>query len=85
MGNSWFKETDVYKYTWLRMAEGRVVEALMDYVLLPRRMLGRLLDVKVWRGKGDCLTIFCGSSTEIIAWLEERREDGECEKCVEGE
>ena len=24
----------------------------MDYVLLPRRMLGRLLDVKVWRGEG---------------------------------
>ena len=42
--------------------------------------------VKVWRGEGgDCLTIFCGSSTEIIGWLEERREDGECEKCVEGE
>ena len=31
--------------------EGRVVDkALMDYyVLLPRRMLLRLLDVKVWR------------------------------------
>ena len=23
--------------------------ALMDYVLLPKRMLGRLLDAKVWR------------------------------------
>ena len=41
VGNSWFKKNDVYKYTWLRMAEGRVVDmALMDYVLLPRRMLG---------------------------------------------
>ena len=60
VGNSWFKKNDVYKYTCLRMAEGRVVDkALMDYVLLPRRMLGRLLDVKVWRGEGgDCLTIF---------------------------
>ena len=28
---------------------------------------------------------FGGSSAEIIGWLEERREDGECEKCVEGE
>ena len=47
--------------TSIIMAEGRVVDkALMDYVLLPRRMLGRLLDVKVWRGEGgDCLTIFC--------------------------
>ena len=53
VGHSWFKKNDVYKYTWLRMPEGRVVdEALMDYVLLPRRMLGRLLDVKVWRGEG---------------------------------
>ena len=33
--NSWFKKSDVYKYTWLRMAEGRVVDkALMEYVLL---------------------------------------------------
>ena len=53
VGNSCFKKNDVYKYTLLRMAEERVVDnALMNYVLLPRRMLGRLLDVKVWRGKG---------------------------------
>ena len=60
VGNSWFKKNYVYKHTWLRMAEGRVVDkALMDYVLLPRRMLGRLLGVNVWRGEwGDCLKIF---------------------------
>ena len=71
-----------------RFIEGRVVDkALMDYVLLPRRMLGRLLDVKVWRGEGGgiVLPFFGGSSAEIIGWLEERWEDGECEKCVEGE
>ena len=57
VGNSWFKQNDVYKYTWLRMAEGRVIDkVLMDYVLLPRRMLGRLLDVKVWRGEGGGLS-----------------------------
>ena len=34
VGNSLFKEQDVYKYTWLRMVEGRVVDrALMDNVL----------------------------------------------------
>ena len=33
-----------------------VDKALMDYVLLPRRMLGRLLDVKVWRGEGGGLS-----------------------------
>ena len=51
MGNSWFKKKHVYKYTWFRMAEGRVVDrALVDYMLLPKRMLGRLLDVRVRRG-----------------------------------
>ena len=58
----------------------------MDYVLLPRRMLGRLLDMKVWRGEWeDFLKFFGGNSAEIGGWLEERREDGRCEKCVEGE
>ena len=53
VSNSWFKKNDVYKFTWLRMAEGRMVDkALLDYVLLPRRMLGRLLDVKLRRGEG---------------------------------
>ena len=53
VGNSWFKKNDVFKHTWMRMAEGRVVDKpLLDYVLLSRRMLGRLLDVKVWRGEG---------------------------------
>ena len=35
VGDIWFKKNDVYKkYTWLRMAEGMVVDkALMDYVL----------------------------------------------------
>ena len=41
VGNSWCKKKDVYKYTWLKMAVGWVVfRALMDYVLLPKQMLG---------------------------------------------
>ena len=28
----------------------------MNYVLLPKRMLGRLLDVKVWRGEGGAMS-----------------------------
>ena len=63
-----------------------VHKTLMDYVLLPRGMFGRLLDVKVWRGEGGgCLTFFGGSSDEIGGWLEKYREDGGCEKCVKGE
>ena len=53
MDNSWYKKNYLYKYTWLRMAEGWMIDrALMDYVLLPKPMFGRLLDVKVWRGEG---------------------------------
>ena len=41
VGNSLFKKKGVYKYTWLRTAEERVVyRTLMDYVLLTKRMLG---------------------------------------------
>ena len=60
VGNSWFKKKDAFKYTWLRMAEGRVVDrTLMDYVLLPKRMLGSLLDVKVWRGECGGMSDHC--------------------------
>ena len=53
VSNSWFKKNYVCKYTWFRMVEGRVADkALTVYVLLLRRMLGRPLDVKVWRGEG---------------------------------
>ena len=37
----------------MRILEGRVVHrASMDYVLLPKRMRARLLDVNVCRGEG---------------------------------
>ena len=36
---------------WVRVANGRVVEkALMDYVLITKRMMGRVKDVHVFRG-----------------------------------
>ena len=39
------------------MAGGREVDrAFIDYVLLPKRMPGRLLDVKVWRGEGGVMS-----------------------------
>ena len=41
MDSRWLNKKDVNKYTWLRMAERRVVDrALMDHVLLPKRMIG---------------------------------------------
>ena len=51
--NSWFRKNYEYKYSWVRTVEGRAVDrALMDYLLLPKPMRGRLLDVNVWRGVG---------------------------------
>ena len=51
IGNSFFKKEGINKYTWIRVAIGRVIErALMDYVLITKRMIGRLKDVHVFRG-----------------------------------
>ena len=51
IGNSFFKKKEINKYTWIRVANGRVIErALMDYVLITKRMVGRLRDVHVFRG-----------------------------------
>ena len=52
IGNTFFKKKKKNKYTWARVAGGRVVErALMDYVLVSKKILGRLLDVHVFRGE----------------------------------
>ena len=51
IGNVFFKKKGINKYTWIRVANGRVIEsALMDYVLITKRMVGRLKDVHVFRG-----------------------------------
>ena len=52
IGNSFFKK-GISKYTWIRVANGRVIErALMDYVLVTKRMVGRLKDVHVFVAAG---------------------------------
>ena len=51
-------------------------------------MLGRQLDVKVCRGEGGgmCDHFLVEAWLKLVGgWLEECREDGGCEKCVEGE
>ena len=55
-----------------------VDKTLMDYVLLPRRMLGRLLDVKVRRGEGgDFLTIFGEARLKLVGgWRSAGRMEG---------
>ena len=51
IANSFFKKKEINKYTWIRVANGRVIErALMDYVLITKRMVGRLKNGHVFRG-----------------------------------
>ena len=51
IGNSFFKKKGINKYAWIIVANGRERErALMDYVLITKRMVGGLKDVHVFRG-----------------------------------
>ena len=51
VGNSFFKKKGINKYTWIKVANGRVIErALLGYVLIIKRMVGRLKDVHAFRG-----------------------------------
>ena len=47
IGNSFFKKKGINKYTWIRVANGRE-RALLDYVLITKRMVGKLKDVHVF-------------------------------------
>ena len=52
IGNTLFKKKKKNKYTWMRVVRGRVVErALMDYVIVSKKSIGRLMDVHVYRGE----------------------------------
>ena len=51
VGNTLFKKRHIHKYTLLKIAHGAAMErVLMDFVLISRRVVGRLLDVRVLRG-----------------------------------
>ena len=52
-GNNLFRKRDASKCLWVRMVEARVSDgALIDHVLSPKQMCGRLLDVNVCSRKG---------------------------------
>ena len=65
IGNSLFKKKEINKYTWIRVVNRRVIErALMYYVLITKRMVGRLKDVHVFRG--------VAAGILIIFWLKQK-------------
>ena len=47
-----------------------VDRALMDYVLLPKRMLGRLVDVKVWKGEGGGMSDHFLVEARLKFWVD---------------
>ena len=56
IGNT-FKKKEIHTYTWERQDVGRIVDrALMDYVVVSKDMVGRLLDVRVLRGESGGLS-----------------------------
>ena len=68
IGNSFFKKKEINKYTWIRVANGRVIErALMDYVLITKRMVGRLKDVHVFRGVASGMSDHFLVEAQVVA------------------
>ena len=51
VGNTFFRKNLINKFAWQRIDNGRLVErAMMDYVLVEKSVLGRLVDVQEERG-----------------------------------
>merc|ERR1711915_612287 len=81
IGNSFFRKKGVNKYMWVRVANGRVVErALMDYVLIARRMIGRLKDVHVFRGMAGGMSDHFLVETKVVVAKEWGNKVGGCRR-----
>ena len=53
VGKNWLKKKDVYKYAWLRMPEGRVVDrALMDSICIVTKVSAQAVSTLVWHTHG---------------------------------
>ena len=53
VGNTLFKKRHIHKYTLVKIAHGAAMErVLMDFVLISRRVVGKLLEVLVLREAG---------------------------------
>ena len=83
IGNSFFKKKGINKYTWIREANGRVIEkALMDYVLITERMVGRLKDVHVFSGVAAGMSDHFLSEAKVVVAKEWRNRVVGCRREV---
>ena len=80
IGNSFFRKKRINKYTWMKVANGRVVErALMDYVLITKKMIGRVKDVHVFRGVASGISDHFLVETKVVVakeWGNRNRNEG---------
>ena len=83
ISNSYFKKKLINKYTWIRVANGRVTErALMDYMLITKRMIGRVLDVHVYRGMAAGMSDHFLVEAKVVVAKEWGRRMGGCRREV---
>ena len=80
VGNTYFKKRRVHKYTWFRRTRGEVVcEALMDYVVVQKKIRHRLIDVNVLRGAAGGMSdhyLVEGKVKVVPAWTRKKDEGG---------
>ena len=54
VGNTLFKKKSIHKYTWVRVIGGNVVDrGLLDFVVVSKGVVGKLLDINVFRGESE--------------------------------
>ena len=54
VGNTFFTKKGINNFTWQRIDNGRLVErAMMEYKLVEKSVLGKLVNVHVARGAGE--------------------------------
>ena len=83
VGNSFFKKKRINEYTWIRVANGRVIaRALMDYVLITKIMVGRLKDVHVFRGVAAGMSDHFLVETKVVVAKEWRNRVVGCRREV---
>ena len=77
VGNTFFKKKDINKYTWVRVNDGQLVDrAMMDYVLMKKKMIGRVLDVHVFRGEGTGMSDHFMVKTSVRVAERWRKQEG---------
>ena len=88
VGNSWFKKKDEYKYMCVENGRRNGGRQGIDGLCIATKTNAwktvrcESVERRRWR---NVLPFFGGGSAEIGGWREVCREDGGCEKCVEGE